>query len=135
MDMKTYLRTIGLAFLLLGVAVSIAHAQEEDFVAISKVLEAGSSKAMAAYLDKSVDLNIDGKEATYSKAQAEGILKRFFADYPVQSFEFNHKGASKSGLPYAIGQYNYDGGEFRVWIRLKKATSQYLIEEMSFIKK
>ena len=133
--MKTYLRTIGLAFLLTGVAVSIAHGQEEDFVAISKVLEAGSSKAMVAHLDKSVDLNIDGKEATYSRAQAEGVLKRFFSDYPVQGFEFNHKGASKSGLPYAIGQYTYEGGEFRVWIRLKQTSSQYLIEEMSFIKK
>lgn len=112
---------------------STAEAQEEQFEAISEVMEAGSSKSLTTYLAKSVDLNIDGKEATYSRAQAEGVLKRFFSEYPSKGFEFNHKGASKSGLPYAIGQYNFENGNFRVWIRLVKTGNDYKIQEMSIL--
>ena len=127
-------KTNWLAILVFTLISGAIRAQDDNFVEIGQVLEAGSSKEMAKYLNKSIDLNIDGKEATYSKAQAEGILKRFFTDYPPKEFEINHKGASKSGLPYAIGQYDYEDGSFRVWIRLKKINEQYLVHEMSFIK-
>lgn len=122
-----------MACLILALATT-AYAQEEHFEAISKVMEAGSSKSLTGYLAKSVDLNIDGKEATYSRAQAEGVLKGFFSEYPSTGFEFNHKGASKSGLPYAIGQYDHEGGSFRVWIRLMKTGNEYVIQEMSILK-
>ena len=123
-----------LAVLLFSLIFSSIHAQNKDFDQIGDALEAGSSKEMAKYLNQSIDLNIDGTEATYSKAQAEGILKSFFTDFPATGFEINHKGASKSGLPYAIGQYDHENGSFRVWIRLKIVKEQYLIHEMSFIK-
>lgn len=127
-------KTNWLALLVFTLISGVVSAQDNNFNEIGQVLAAGSSKELAGYLNKSIDLNIDGTEATYSKAQAEGILKRFFTDYPAEGFEINHKGASKSGLPYAIGQYDYEGGSFRVWIRLKKNKEQYLIHEMSFIK-
>ena len=127
-------RTKWLAVLVFTLFFSSSYAQSEDFDEIGQALEAGSSKEMAKHLNQSIDLNIDGAEATYSKAQAEGILKRFFTDFPATGFEINHKGASKSGLPYAIGQYDHENGSFRVWIRLKKISEQYLIHEMSFIK-
>ena len=127
-------KTKCLAVLAFSLIYRTIHAQNADFDEIGNALEAGSSKEMAKYLNQTLDLNIDGTEATYSKAQAEGILKSFFTDFPPNKFEINHKGASKSGLPYAIGQYDYEKGSFRVWIRLKKENDQNLIHEMSFIK-
>jgi len=108
--------------------------QEVDFKSISEVLAAGSARELMAFVNKTVELNINGEEASYSKPQAEGVLKNFFTDNPPTSFQISHKGASSSGLPYAIGQYNYNGGKYRVWIRFRLINQRYLIHGMSFIK-
>ena len=111
-----------------------SFAQEDDFELISKIINAGNSKELVKQFDKTIDLNIDGKEASYSQAQAEAVLKDFFAKNPPESFEINHQGSSKSGLPYAIGEYLNELGSYRVWIRLKKVNNRKVIYEMSFIK-
>lgn len=109
-------------------------AQEDDFELISKIINAGNSKELVKQFAKTIDLNIDGKEASYSQAQAEAVLKDFFAKNPPESFEVNHQGSSKSGLPYAIGEYINELGNYRVWIRLKIVNNRKVIYEMSFIK-
>lgn len=110
------------------------YAQEEDLEQISKIVVAGNAKELVKTFDESVDLNIDGDEATYSRSQAEAVLKDFFSKSPPKSFAINHKGASKGGLPYAIGRYEHDSGTYRVWIRLKMVKDRFRVIEMSFIK-
>lgn len=109
-------------------------AQEDDFELISKIINAGNAKELVKQFDKTIDLNIDGKEASYSQAQAEAVLKDFFTRNPPESFEINHQGSSKNGLPYAIGEYINEVGNYRVWIRLKEVNKRKVIYEMSFIK-
>ena len=109
-------------------------AQEAEFELISKIIKAGNAKDLVKEFNTSVELNIDGEEASFSKAQAEAILKDFFIKNSPTSFGINHKGASKGGLPYAIGEYVSNSKNFRVWIRLRKSGDQYLVYEMSFIK-
>lgn len=109
-------------------------AQDDDFEQISKIIEAGNAKELVKNFSASVELNINGEEATYSRSQAEAVLKDFFTKNPPKSFSINHKGASKGGLPYAIGAYEHSAGKYRVWIRLRKATTKHLVYEMSFIK-
>lgn len=109
------------------------YGQEAEFDQIAKIIKSGNAKELVKQFHSSVELNIDGEEATYSKSQAEAVLKDYFDKNPPKSFEVNHQGASKGGLPYAIGEYNSDGSTFRVWIRLRKTGSKHLIYEMSFI--
>ena len=111
-----------------------SKAQEADFSLLTKIIKTGNAKDLAKQFSKSVELNIDGKEATYSQAQAEAVLKSFFDKNTPQEFAINHKGASKGGLPYAIGEYKSGTGNYRVWIRLKTIDSKNLVYEMSFIK-
>lgn len=109
-------------------------AQDADFDLLSKIIKTGNAKDLVKQFSKNVELNINGKEASYSQAQAEAVLKDFFSKSSPEEFTFNHKGASKGGLPYAIGEYKNGLGNYRVWIRLKSENGEYLVYEMSFIK-
>ncbi len=111
-----------------------ALAQEEDFALLSRIIKTGNAKDLVQQFSRTVELNIDGREASYSKAQAEAVLKDFFSKSPPQMFAINHQGASKSGSPYAIGEYKNALGKYRVWIRLKQVNGRNLVYEMSFIK-
>lgn len=112
----------------------ISNAQNETVEQVKLVLEVGNANELAKFLNDKVDLNIDGKEGTYSHSQAEGVLKNYFKQNPPESFQINHEGASENGLIYAIGEYKTIDNSFRVWIRLKKVNEQFKIHEMSFVK-
>jgi len=109
-------------------------AQDVDFEQISKIIKSGNAKDLVQQFSTTVELNLDGEEASYSKAQAEAVLKDFFNKFPPEAFKVNHQGSSKSGLPYAIGEYKNSSGSYRVWIRMKEVDGKNLVNEMSFIK-
>jgi len=123
-----------LFFVTAGFLVTDAVAQEVDFELLTKIIKSGNSKDLVKQFSKTVELNIDGEEASYSQAQAEAVLKDFFGKNAPKAFTINHKGSSKGGLPYAIGEYENDSGNYRVWIRLKSDKGRNLVYEMSFIK-
>lgn len=121
-------------FLVIVLGPGDSMAQETDFDLLAKIIKTGNAKDLVEQFSKNVELNIDGKEASYSQAQAEAILKDFFSKSSPEAFTINHKGASKGGLPYAIGEYKNSTGNYRVWIRLKSENGRSLVYEMSFIK-
>ena len=119
-------------FIVFGPIKSLA--QETEFDLLTKIIKTGNAKDLVKQFSNEVELNINGKEASYSQAQAEAVLKDFFTKSPPELFAINHKGASKGGLPYAIGEYKNSVGNYRVWIRLKSENGRSLVYEMSFIK-
>jgi len=119
------------------VFVLISHlmwAQSDIFEPMKDALKAGSAKELAKYLNQSVDINLEGEVNTYSKAQAEFVLRDFFKKYPASDFTVEHTGSSKSGLQYAIGNYKSNNDQFNVLIRVKQASNMYLVHEISFVK-
>lgn len=115
-------------------AVCNVHAQADIINDVKEGLKIGASKEIARFLNQNIDLTINGKMDTYSKTQAEFVLKDFFKNNPPASFVIVHQGASKGGSPYATGQYMSGSNTFLVWVRIKKVADKYLIHEMSFIK-
>ena len=77
---------------------------------------------------------MDGNIQTYSKAQAEIVLRDFFKDHVPDSFTIIHQGASKGGLHFAIGQYISKSDTFRVFVRIKGSEGRYLVHEISIDK-
>jgi hypothetical protein len=114
--------------------VTNSYCQDLELDQISKIIRSGNAKDLVKQFSTTVELNLDGEEASYSKAQAEAVLKDFFDKLPPEAFKVNHKGSSKSGLSYAIGEYSNTSGSYRVWIRLKSEGGKNLVYEMSFIK-
>jgi hypothetical protein len=113
---------------------SLVSAQADIFSPMKDALKAGSAKEMVKHLNQSVDINLEGEVNTYSKAQAEFVLRDFFKKYPVSDFTIEHTGASKNGLQYAIGNYKSNKDQFNVLIRVKQSANVYLIHEISFVK-
>ncbi len=131
--MKTKKRHIILllAFTLLGFQ---GFGQSEIIEDVKNAIKSGSSKELSKFLNANVDVTMEDDMESYSKTQAEFVLKDFFKNNPPSSFTIVHQGASKGGLPYAIGKYVSGSNTYRVWMRIKQTESKYLIHEISFIK-
>jgi len=87
---------------------------------------------LTKFFNNSIDLTIPGSEGTYSKVQAEQILKSFFAKYPPVSFTINHKGNSNDGSLYAIGTYKTKSQSFRTYYLSKPIDGQMMIHQLKF---
>lgn len=118
----------------LSVLSLTAWAQAEIFNPMKDAIKAGSAKELVKYLNPSVDINLDGNFSTYSKAQAEFVLRDFFKKHAVTDFNIVHTGSSKGGLQYAIGRYLSSGESYNVLIRVKEVENTHLIHEISFVK-
>ena len=112
----------------------LGWAQAEIFAPIKDALKAGSAKEAVKYFNQSLDINLEGEVKTYSKAQAEFVLRDFFKNHPPSDFSIVHTGSSKGGLQYAIGNYKSGSDLYNVLIRVKQSGNNYLVHEISFVK-
>jgi len=98
---------------------------------IEAAIKAGNAHELAKLLSSSVDLNIPGNEGVYSKAQAELILKDFFAKNNPTGYKTLHKGSSRDGALYSIGNLQTEKGIYRAYFYMKKKGEDYFIHEFS----
>ena len=100
---------------------------------IANAIRSGDSKQIAVYFGSNVDLTIINQEDVYSKAQAELIIKDFFSKNTPKSFSILHKGSSKEGTLYSIGNLvTLNNKAFRVSFFVKMTSGKYLIQELRF---
>lgn len=125
------------AFIVFGILTLQAFAssgQSEVIYQVRETIKAGSAKELSKYLFQTVDVTIEGKVQSYSKAQAEFVFRDFFRQHPPTEFNIIHQGSSKGGQPFAIGQYKSNGETFRVFMKIKSVNRQQLLHEISFSK-
>ena len=89
---------------------------------------------MSNYFNDLIEISINGEKGSYSKTQAEFILKDFFRKNPPIDYKKIHQGASKEGLNYMIGNYTCADGSYRVYIVVKLFKGSYLIDTIDFSK-
>ena len=125
------------AFIVWGVLtlqVFVAQGQNDVIYQVRETIKAGSSKELSKYLFQTVDVTIEGKVQSYSKAQAEFVFRDFFRQHPPSEFSIIHQGSSKGGQPFAIGQYKSGAETHRVFMKIKTVGNQQLVHEISFVK-
>jgi len=76
-------------------------------------------------------LTTPDKSNSYSKSQAELVLRDFFSTNPVKSFEVVHKGEN-AGSQYCIGTLVTKSGSFRTTIFMKQKGDRLLLQELRF---
>ena len=119
----------------LCLSTTLVFAQNDIFNPIKEVIKTGNAKEVSQYLSQSVDISVDGNLNTYSKAQAEFVLRDFFKKHPPTDFNFVHSGASaKKELQYAIGRYQSNSESYTLMVRVKEVGGQNLIHELTFQK-
>ncbi len=114
--------------------ITVASAQDKTWQDISLLLRNGSSKELMKFCGAQLTLKMDGSNATFSRADAESKLRKFFLDNPPTNFSFVHQGSSAEGLKYSIGKYSIRGGSYRVVMFLKEKSGSYLLESISLTK-
>lgn len=127
------LKILWVAVLLTG-GQAFAQAKADVVNDVKDAIKAGSAKELIKHLNQSVDIEIEGKPANYSKAQAEFVLRDFFKAHTPSDFSILHRGSSKSGQPFAIGQYKSGADNYRVFMKIKTVGDQQLVHEISFSK-
>ena len=116
-------------FIFLSLSV---YADTFDDVALA--IKNSNTKDISKFFNSTVELTILDNEGVYSKPQAEVILKNFFAQNPPMSVTINHRGSSAQGSKYAIANYEYQKGKYRVYIFMKESPTGILIQELRFEK-
>jgi len=95
-------------------------------------ITAGDAKKLATYFNSTVDLTVPASDGTYSKSQAEMIVKNFFTQYPPVSFKINQQGSSNEGSQFSIGTLITKTSKFRTYFLLKKVNGVMLIHQLQF---
>jgi len=125
------------AFIVCGILtlqVCAVSGQSDVIYQVRETIKAGSAKELSKYLFQTVDVTIEGKVQSYSKAQAEFVFRDFFRQHPPSEFNIIHQGSSKGGQPFAIGQYKSADETFRVFMKVKSVNKEQLLHEISFSK-
>jgi len=131
------MKKISAIIFLLALATTISasfiqHLSSDVIEDIGNAIKSGKATAVSKYFNSTLDLTIPGNEGTYSKPQAELILKEFFSKNPPKSFAVNHQGSSNDGSLYAIGNYVSGSVTFRTYFLLKKVNTGYLMQKLEF---
>ena len=114
---------------------STAKAQADVPGEITTAIRSGSARDLARFFNNTVEIGFDGDKSTYSKTQAEFVLKDFFSKNAPTDLEFNHQGSSDQGQRYAIGTYTTKAGAYRVFVVVKQVNGKYLVDTVDFTKK
>jgi len=99
---------------------------------VTSAIKAGNSKDLAKYFGPTLEIILPGSDGTFSKAQAEMIMKDFFAKSATVSFVVNQKGNSAGGAQFIIGTYKNKSEKLNVYILLKPVSNQLMIQQMHF---
>jgi hypothetical protein len=131
-------KVIGIVILCLSVFLCsstrvIAHEPPGIAENIAAAIKAGNSKELAKYFGPTVEIILPGSDGAYSKAQAEMIMKDFFARYVPVSFVVNqNKMNSTGGSQFIIGTYKSKEEVLNVYILLKPVSNQFVIQQIHF---
>ncbi len=124
--------TFCLSVILLSGSTIIAHEPPGLTENITAAIKSGNSKELAKYFGPTVEIILPGIEGAFSKAQAEMIMKDFFAKSAPVSFAVNQKGNSTGGAQFIIGTYKSKAELLIVNILLKPVSGQLLIQQIHF---
>ncbi len=115
-----------------SVFVFANHIQAQSFESIAGSIRTGNSSALAASFQSNVEITIKDSGNSYSKSQAEMVLKNFFSTHQPKSFTIAHQGTSPEGAKYFIGTLSTSSGSFRTYVYAKTTGGSLAIQEIRF---
>ena len=122
----------GLLFFTVSIGV---FAQSADIISqVKETIKAGSAKELSKFLNQNVDVTLEGKVQSYSKTQAEFVLRDFFKQHPPNEVNIIHQGSSKGGQPFAILQYKSGPEIYRLFLKIKSVGNSQFLDDIAFTK-
>jgi Domain of unknown function (DUF4783) len=125
------MKAIFTSLLAVSMVMMSSFAQPGTIDEVIGALKSGDATGLSKYFDDNVELTLPVKSDSYSKAQAQVILKDFFDNNNVRGFELKHKGDSPGGH-YCIGTLQTKSGNFRAHVFLKSKGNKEVVKEIRF---
>jgi len=94
-------------------------------------MKAGNATDIARFFDNTVEINTPDKSSSYSKSQAELVLKDFFSTNTVKTFTLDHKGEN-AGSQYCIGTLVTKSAVYRTTVFMKLKGDKQLLQTITF---
>jgi hypothetical protein len=101
---------------------------------ITAAIRVGNVGELSRYLDSRVDISLPEKSDSYSKVQAEMIIRDFFSTNGVQNFTIKHRDRAPngSGSEFCVGVLQTRNGDYRTTLFLKQKGDRQLLQELRF---
>jgi len=115
--------------LLVTISITLSAFSQNAEVLIAS-MKNGSSSSVAKHFEQNIEMTLLNNNGTYSKAQAEGILRDFFNKNTVKGFEVSHQGTSPEGAKYFVGSLATSTGTYNAYLFGKNVTGVFLIREL-----
>src|ERR1700743_2654675 len=97
---------------------------------ITGAIRLGNAGELSRYLDSRVDISLPDKSDTYSKIQAEMIIRDFFSNNGVQNFLVKHRGTNGGGSEFCTGVLQTKNGDYRTTLFIKQKGDKKLLKEL-----
>ncbi len=110
-----------------SMATPTVFAQKDINQQVTNAITSSNAKDLATFFATSVNLTLPGVDGTYSKTQAEMLLKDFFSHHKPVSFKISHSGESREGARYSVGKIITSNKKFNVYFLMKDVNNQSLI--------
>ena len=121
---------LGLAVMTMAL-VLVSFRTDYNIDDIATAMRSGNINQLSRYLDTRVDIALPDKSDTYSKSQAEMIIRDFFKTNVVRNFLVKHKG-EYSGLEFCIGILQTRNGDYRTTLFIKQKGDRLLLQDLRF---
>lgn len=112
--------------IIIALCLSVLGAVAQD---IAAALGSGDYRALSSSFDTNVEMRLAGEEGTYSRSQAELVLKSFFASHKPQKFSISHQGGQENAK-FAVGSLATASGTYRVHYLLKTVGDRTYIQKL-----
>lgn len=127
--MKRYLALLIASIFMWGVI--IAQPQVDD---VTQALNTGDLGNMVKYFDNVVDITLNNDQSTYSKVQAEMVIRKFLSKNSAKSFQVKYRGnVSNDNSFFIIGELkNNAQGSYKVYFFFKQKGKLHIIQKIKF---
>lgn len=96
-------------------------------------IKTGDASQLSKFFDNTINITLADKKNTYSKSQAELVLKDFFNNNAVKGFEIVQSG-DKTIPQFISGILQTKNGQYRTTIYMKQRGGKNLLQELRFEK-
>ncbi|HOW30914.1 MAG TPA: DUF4783 domain-containing protein [Bacteroidales bacterium] len=124
-----------LTIILVGISAPQLHATTKVtgvLESVAAAIRTGNSKELAKYFASTVEITLPEKDGSFSKVQAEMVMKDFFTKNIPSSFSVNQQGNSTGGSQFMIGSYKSGSRVFRTYVLFKPVNGQLFIQQIEF---
>jgi hypothetical protein len=99
--------------------------------AVATAIRSGDVGQLSPYLDSRVEIALPDKSDTYSKSQAEMVIRDFFATHGVRNFQVKQKGEN-SDFVFCVGILQTYNGNYRTSLFFKQKGDKQFLQDLRF---